>query len=234
MVANLPGVRVGLSCTLSVRDQERGEVETYSSRVEDLDEGRLLVAWPTRRGVPVPVETGEPVTLRMVTGPGDTLFLNCEVVERIPESAGNPIAMLALRAVAVGQQQREHFRLAISIQPIDCVLWERPFGAAEGEGNWRPIHATITDISASGVGLIVHDTIERGARLRVRFPYPMGEGEFTGDAVVRFAAPLTGSGGQHYKVGAAFEGVEAARRERLARCIHRFQIEERRRGRGRA
>ena len=115
--------------------------------------------------------------------------------------------------------------------PIDCSLWERDLGAAEEDGRWKPIGATIIDLSGGGIGLSTEYEMPNGAKLRLRFPYPMGEGDFVGDVRVKSVIALTGADRTQYKIGTAFEdGVDRTRRERLVRCIHRVQLDQKRRG----
>jgi c-di-GMP-binding flagellar brake protein YcgR len=158
-------------------------------------------------------------------------------VRRVPPSSGNPIAMLVLRVTAVGRQEqrRGHFRLNLIIQPLDCSVWEHDASAAEGDGLWKPVNATINDISAGGVGLSSLQEIPNDTKVHLRFPYPMGEGDFVGDVRVKSVIPQTDAGLVHYKIGTVFEeGIERAKLERLARCIHRVQLEQKRREQSRA
>jgi c-di-GMP-binding flagellar brake protein YcgR len=202
---------------------------SYASRVEDFDAERILVQTPSKKGQNVVLALNEPVAMSVRTADGATLYLDTEVMARIPPSADNPVPLLALRVLSVGrQQQRGHFRLNISMIPIDVALWERSLG--EADGAWKPISAAITDLSGGGVGLSCDHEVAEGSRLRVRFPYPMGEGDFVADARVRKALGFGGSaGGRKFRVGTEFEELDRMRRERLTRCIFRYQIEQRRR-----
>ena len=232
MVTSLPGIRAGSACTLGIEDREAGEVQTYSSRIEELEEDRLVVDWPTRKGEQVEVATGDPVHVTVPLPSGATLFLDTEVVRRMPYTASNPLALLVVRVLAVGRQQRRgHFRLSIAMQPADCAVWESASDAGDDQdGTWRPVNATITDISGGGVGLDCVQEVPDGARLHLRFPYPMGHGEFVGDVRVKKVIPLTSGEHHHYIVGTAFEDLtDEVRRERLTRAIHRAQLEQRRR-----
>jgi hypothetical protein len=67
MVATLPGVRVGSSCTVEIEGREFGEIQSYASRIEDLEEDRLFVDWPTKKGQQVEVANGEHVHVAVPT-----------------------------------------------------------------------------------------------------------------------------------------------------------------------
>ncbi|MBI3969687.1 MAG: PilZ domain-containing protein [Chloroflexi bacterium] len=232
MVTRLPGMRVGLAVNIDVTEPPN-EPETLRSRVEDLRDDQIIIIWPTKRGQLMPFPIGGILSLNIPTLDADgrvsaTLYLDCEVIQRFPPTRDEPIATLALRVVAVGrQQQRKNFRLAISMELIDCAFWDRPFGMPENMGRWEPINASIIDIGGGGVGLNADADVPEGTRLRVRFAYPLGVGEFASDALVRGTNPL-GTGRRH-RLAVAFTGVAPERRERLTRCIHRFQLEQARR-----
>ncbi len=239
MVATLPGLRVGLNCTLELDTEEAAEGEELKSRIEDLHDDQVLIAWPTRRGQNVAAQVGDLVFLTVPTFDSrgqalPTLYLDGEVLARSPGSAEG-VATLTVRVLAVGrQQQRSHFRLYLTLQPIDCAVWERDFGASESEGYWRPIGATVTDMSGGGFGLQSEDNVSEGSRVRLRVPYPYGSGDFIVDARVAKVFTATAAGRTRYKVGTSFEQMDRVQRERLMRCIHRFQIEQRRRENSRA
>jgi c-di-GMP-binding flagellar brake protein YcgR len=234
VVATLPGLRVGLNCTLELDEDDVAEGEGYKSRVEDFQGDTVAVAWPTKRGQNVNVAIGDLAYITVPTYDSrgqalPTLYLDGEIVGRSPGTAEN-VAMLTIRVLAVGrQQQRAHFRLYVTFQPIDCVIWHRDFGQAEAEGYWKPISAMVTDLSGGGVGLQSDDEVTEGTRVRLRFPYPMGSGDCLIEARVAKIFTSTQGGRTRYKVGTQFEQMDRTQREKLMRCIHRYQVEQRRR-----
>ncbi|MGI8423177.1 MAG: flagellar brake protein [Chloroflexota bacterium] len=236
MVTALPGIKVGLNCTIELDTDEAAEGDGFKSRIEDMRDDLVVVGWPTRRGQNVPVNVGDMSYLTVPTFDSrgqvaPTMYLDCEVVARSPGGI-ETLATLTIRVLAVGrQQQRAHFRLNIRLQPLDCVVWYRSFGSSEAEGYWRPFGATVTDLSAGGFGLESDLEVTEGSRVRVRFPYPTGSGEFLIEARVAKCIPNTAGGRIKYKLGTQFDQIDRAQRERLQRCIHRFQIEQRRRER---
>ena len=238
MVATLPGLRVGLNCSIELDTEDAAEGEGFKSRVEDLRDDVIVVGWPTRRGMNVSVSIGDLAYLTVPTFDSrgqvaPTLYLDGEIIGRTPGSV-EALATLAVRVLAVGrQQQRAHFRLYVKLQPIDCAIWYRSFGSSEAEGVWRPINATVTDLSGGGVGLESESEVAEGTRIRLRFPYPTGSGNFQIEARVAKCITSNAGGRTRYKLGTQFEQIDRAQRERLQRCIHRYQIEQRRRERPR-
>lgn len=238
MVTRLPGLRAGLICSIDIDDPVFGS-EAYRSRVEEIEDDRIVVQWPSKKGQLLTLAIGDPLSLAIPTmdalGRVDaTLYLDCEVAQRIAPNADNPSPLIGVRVVSVGrQQQRSSFRLALQLSPIDCAVWERDFGQTEAEGTWKPINAQITDISAGGMGLRADQEVLEGSRMRLRFPYPTGVGECATDARVQAAQPLITGETTRYRLGLAFDNMMPAKRERVQRSIHRYQVEQRRRERGR-
>ena len=234
MVTALPGLRIGLNCTLEIDSDEAAEGEGFKSRIEDLQEDTVVVAWPTRRGQNVPISAGGMVYLTVPISDSrgqalPTLYLDAEVIARSPGGLES-VATITARVLAVGRQQsRAHFRLYISLQPTDCVMWFRSFGTDEAEGYWKPINASVTDLSGGGVGMQSDELVPEGSRVRVRFPYPMGSGEFLLEVRVAKCITTTAGGRTRYKLGTQFDQIDRGQRERLLRCIHRYQVEQRRR-----
>lgn len=238
MVANLPGLRAGVACTLELGDDDLGS-EVFHTRVEDFRQDQLYLTWPSKKGQNVMIALGDPASLTISTQDSRgrqaaTLYLDGEVVDRLPATSDNPVPMIVIKVLAVGrQEQRGHYRLFVSLQPIDVAIWDREFGRTDEEGFWRPINAVITDVSGGGIGLTADEEMTEGARLRIRIPYPMGVSEFIADARVVKALAISAGEKTRYKIGSQFEAMSDQRRERLTRAIHRYQVEQRRRETGR-
>jgi hypothetical protein len=229
MVATLPGLRVGLNCTLEL-DDPAAAGEELKTRIEDMQGDELVVAWPSMRGQNAQVSIGDLVYLTVPTpATGAILYLDGEIATR-STGGGGALPTLSVRVLAVGRREnRQHYRLRVSLQPTDCAVWHREFGRTEAEGYWRPIDAIITDISGGGIGLLSEGQVPEGARMRIRMPYPASIGELVADARVAKCIPSAATTSTRYMVGTQFEQLDHVQRERLLRCIHRYQVEQRRR-----
>jgi PilZ domain len=237
-VRSLTMLRPGLNCSVKVDDPELGS-EALKSRVEEYQEERLTIQWPARRGQNLNLAVGDALSLQVPTfnsrgQQGPTIHLGTEIVERQMATATSPIPLLVVKILTVGhQEQRDSFRLGLTLLPIDCAVWQRDFGASDADGMWRPINARLYDISAGGAGLLVDEELSDGARIRLRIPYPMGDGDFAAEALVTMAIPTASGPTSRFRLGTKFDNLDKFRHERLTRCIYRFQIEQSRRERSR-
>ncbi|HEU5318478.1 MAG TPA: flagellar brake protein [Chloroflexota bacterium] len=96
---------------------------------------------------------------------------------------------------------------------------------------WRPVHASLHDLSGGGAALLVHEHLREGDRVKLRFPLPHGGGEVTTTGEVRrsISRGRDAQGEVRWDVGIAFENVKAELRDRLVKAVNRIQAEDRRR-----
>ena len=225
MVANLPGVRIGANCEIAIESPDGyGE---YKSRIEDLEADRLTLAMPTQRGAYVIPSNGDPLQVILPTAGGGTLFLDGEVLGR----QSQPIPMIVIRVLAVGQQQsRGFFRINVVVHPTECAVWDHSDGP--DEAFWRPVRAIVQDMSGGGVGMLGDESIPTGSRMRIRFPLPFGGGECNGTGELKMCRPHRGSTAKQARwiLGLQMDQIARRERERLIKAVHRFQAEERRIG----
>lgn len=231
MVANLPGIRIGSSLAMEADDPALG-ADTYKCRIEDFSGDRLTLTWPSKRGQNVKLQIDDPVSLALAQTssngqPEATIYLDCIVVERMVPSPQNPVPLIVVRAVSVGRQApRGSYRLPVTVPLTECAVRETSFGTF----SWRPVNAYIHDISSGGLGITCDEEVAQGLRLRVRFPVPMGSGEMSVTTEVMNVVDVSpGERLSKYKVGVKFDDATQVQRERMARAIHRSQIENRRR-----
>lgn len=225
MVANLPGIRPGAICEIGIESPD-GYAE-FRTRVEDYDEGRLVLGMPSKRGTFIPLMIGDPVQVMVPAQAGGTLFLEGQITGRRLE----PLPLISVEILSVGlQQSRGYFRINLVVRPTECSVWDVSVGP--NDAFWRPVRATVQDMSGGGVGLLADEPVQTGSKLRIRFPLPVGGGECNGSGEVKLCRPhRAGDGGPaRWIVGVQLDALTRPTRERLIKAVHRHQAEERRLG----
>lgn len=96
---------------------------------------------------------------------------------------------------------------------------------------WRPVRATVHDLSGGGAALLTHEHLRQGERVKLRFPLPHGGGEIAVEGDVRrsISRGRDSGGDVRWDLGIAFEGLKADVRDRLVKAVNRLQAEDRRR-----
>jgi len=99
---------------------------------------------------------------------------------------------------------------------------------------WRPVRASVHDLSGGGAALLAHEHIREGDRVKLRFPLPHGGGEVAVTGQVRRSESRgrDQKGQARWDVGVAFDNVKAELRDRLVKSVNRVQAEDRHRQTG--
>lgn len=219
---------------------ENGGVE-YATRVLETRGGRLTVAAPLEKGVPVLLHRGKRFLVGLPKRDGLYGF-SAEVVDR----AGGDIPYLTLahfpevhpglRAEGEeifqgGRVQRRKFvrvrsRLLVSLgllkSPDPCLLpslWER--------------EVATEDISGGGLLVSVHKPLPRGSLVAMSFRLPDGPFDGLGEVVRSERKPLfrqqavRGARREHsFQLGLAFQNLDAKRQARLVRFVQMTLLRE--------
>lgn len=232
-----PSVRIGANILMEVQTPE-GQRE-YKSRVEDIEDGTLVIAMPSERGELVMLNQGEYCTLNIMTVSAAQVFAEGEIIGR----RAQPVPLLVIHPFYVEtRQQRTFHRVQVRIEPMGVWWWTRPEdkvglsrrpSAANKDGGWQSYNAVIVDLSGGGLGLLASEELPRGTNMFVRFPLPVTQElmEVRGRITSSRARP---KGDQmFYLLGIQFEGLSQQDQERIVKANTRHQIEERRKGLGR-
>lgn len=255
MVTIPPTIRIGTPLTLEAQMPEG--TKEFKSRLEDIEDGMLLVGTPSEKGQFVPIAVNEYVTLQLSTASSAQVFIEGEIISR----RNAPFPVLCIRPISFeSKQQRDFHRVQARIDPQAVWHWKgapaaQPQDAAAAVGTspaavaanaeaataedggewWQAVDAAIVDLSGGGLGLLADSSVPSGAHLRISFPLPMNEGRLEVDGNVMISRMRPGRDRRErtrYQLGVRFENLTRPDQERLVRAIHRFQIEQRRRAQG--
>lgn len=228
-----PSIRIGASASIEIQNED-GSRE-YKSRVEDIENGLLVVALPSERGELLQVSSGQFVTLAVQTASGSNLFVEAEVMGR----RTSPFPVMVARPVSIeSNQQRLFHRVQVVIEPTGVWRWvgqsapsptSRPSAT---NANWERVKGMIVDVSGGGVGFLSETELARETHIVIRFPLPAIKEPFEAYGKVMMCRPRPQGAVVRYQHGIKFEGVSKSDQERLIRANHQYQIEERRRARG--
>jgi c-di-GMP-binding flagellar brake protein YcgR len=228
-----PSIRIGAMATIEIHSQDGAR--EFKTRVEDIENGFLVVATPTERGELVILPVGQVVTLAVQTASGSNLFVEGEVMGR----RNAPFPVVVVRPVSIeSNQQRNFHRVQVRIDPLGVWHWigqgEPPPGArpSASDANWQLIACTIVDLSGGGVGLISETELPRDGHMYLRFPLPVFGDVLDARGRVTICRPRPIQDKVQFQVGVRFDGVSKVDQERIVKANTQFQLEQRRKARG--
>jgi c-di-GMP-binding flagellar brake protein YcgR len=194
---------------------------SYASRVEDLDQEKIHIAWPTDSGLRVPARAG------------DTLFLSFTredaaygVQVKVESARTSPVPILILEPEGPLQrtQRRENVRVYVRI-PVELIGIPDPSAAKE---HAAPVVLLVktdaVDFSAGGMGILYKEAIQPGTVLECRFRLAGQPDPFHLPArVVRCASSLDLQRNRVFRIGLMFLDMSESLRSRIVRYVFTVQ-----------
>lgn len=195
----------------------------YSSRVDEVLDDRLAVAWPTVGGLPVEARVGSKVRVDCISGQAITRLLT-EVLGRQRDPI--PVLWVAIPDKIIRIQRRQFVRLDISVGVKFGILW-----APEPFDGPTPIMFEVKtrDISGGGLALVTEIRLMPKTQLDMVIDLPEKRISAVGE-VVQIHQVETDGEISRYWLGVRFIGIDKSDREFIIKFIFREQIERRRRG----
>lgn len=198
-----------------------GEVrDPYPSRVEDLMDDRMIIAWPTEKGAPLPVIAGQVVSVSFVC---DGKYYGLEGT--VQESALTPLPILVLRVAATPSRIERRDNVRVSV-PVPVELTERVVSLSEfkAQGEHSVIRTVTVNISGGGFAILHETFVPVGTIFDVKMVLPDKEDPIP--IVAKVVRCSESPGSNECQIGFAFSQVSEKVRSRIVRFVFASQISE--------
>jgi c-di-GMP-binding flagellar brake protein YcgR len=191
---------------------------TYYSRINDISEGKFLIAWPTNAGIRLAVRRDQMLNFFLVrdetpysfTGLVDETYL-----EPLPQ-----ITIIVSGAI-MRVQRRQNFRIKCLI-PIEIVGAIQE-SSREESTSVQVIRTTTFNLSASGLAILHPKRIPEGTLLEVRLELPdMGPAIKIPGRVI-YSENNTANQ-MLYRTGIRYLVISEKERARIVRYVYRTQL----------
>lgn len=213
-------LKVGQRLVFFPPEEESG----YASRIEDIEDNKLLIAMPMdRHGVPIIPARGQRVNCKVLGEHGyytfDTVYND---LDRIPI----PVLCLEYPEIMRKVQSREFVRVKMSrpvvIRPID-----------EDGTIGEMIFSTTLDMSGGGIAFVHSEPLSIGSLVMIEIDnIPNAELMDLKGEIVR-CAPVEADGRTIYHIGAKFHGIGQRNQNQLIKYIFEIQRKNLAKGVGR-
>ncbi len=197
-----------------------GEKESHFSRVNNILEDRIIIAWPTNRGIRMPLRPEQPIELAFMRDAVPYAF-NAVILETNPD----PLPQVTIRQTISAQkaQRRQNFRVKCMMPvQINGSIWE-------GSGDSRiqkflSIQCVTYDLSAGGLSIRNATKIPENTLIEVKLKLQDGSSEIKIPARVVYSGSLPNNAAL-YHMGIDFTAITESERARIIRCLHRIQLQ---------
>lgn len=197
---------------------------TYPSRVDDIIKDKMVLAWPTSSGVPIPIRNGQPVSLYFIR---EDAVYSFEAV--IDESQREPIPKIALRQVGLIQriQRRAYFRVRAMI-PVQLTGIVKSKKSKKNDVD-DTLHIVTSTVDISGAGMAIHHSapLPTDTIFETRLTIDNERPPLRLLARVVHSEPLIGlvSERRVYHIAFFFVAITEAQRRQIVRRCFRIQQE---------
>jgi c-di-GMP-binding flagellar brake protein YcgR len=194
---------------------------SYRSRVDNITRGKLVIPWPTDRGVPIPIHQNQTLTASFVRD--DAVYTFSGIVE---DRRREPIAQLWVRPAGTPQRiQRRHFFRVKSSLPVEFLGQQQSFDDESAAPKVISIKSQTFDISGSGLSIRHHNSVPAGTLLDCKLLLPVDKSVIKILCKVAHSERLTASTEDPlYHIGMFYLSIKDADRTRIVR--HVFKVEQ--------
>ena len=202
---------------LQVQVPKSPDTATYYSRVNDISEGRLVVAWPTHRGIRLLVHRDQMLEFHYIHDevPHEFAGLVDELsVKPLPE------IIIILSSVIKRVQRRQNFRIKAMIPVEIAGMLQDP-----RDGSITPlnIRTDTIDLSASGMAIRYSKMIPEGSLLEIKLSLPDNTPVIKLPCCVVYSKHQ-GDQDTTYRTGIRYLAITEPERARLVRYVYRTQL----------
>jgi len=189
----------------------------YSSRVEDLDDAKICIAWPTENGLRVSVRAGEEVFLSF-TREDASYGLRAKVEKTIAEPV--PLVVVEPIGSVTRTQRREFVRVRTSI-PVEMIGVPNP---SQETTVVLLIKTRTLDLSGGGFAVYYKDAVPSGTVFETKFSLPGTPEEFHVHAkLVRCERREDAQRNRIHRLGLMFLDMPESTRSRIVRFVFGVQ-----------
>lgn len=198
---------------VSIRVNEGDYQGYYSTRIEEISEGKITLALPFIGTVPVPIRIGERISI--FSPSKDAVYkVDGEVIKRQIEPI--PLLYIAVNGEVVRVQRRNFVRVPIVLKTIYTV---------KSSGK---LYDTYTkDISGGGMKIVLPEILNTNEILQIRIELPTPEGPINCEGEVRWIDKEERLVGdkveENIYAGIEFVLIEEKDRDRLIRFLFDYQ-----------
>ncbi len=192
--------------------------QSYPSRVEDVDEGRMLIAAPLERGYTLPIRPNTPIVIdyRDKNPKNQGRYQAPALVERRVSSKTLPLLLISLTGDWAKIQERDFVRVEVLLNGTYAVLID------DQHITNKP--CLIRDLGGGGLLLATSEALKKSAKIVISIPLDNNQVEVVG-SIVRIH-PMDGMN----EYGISFTDIEERIRQEIIQFVFRRQVEMRRKG----
>ncbi len=210
-------IQIDVNELLQVRIEGDDTSVTYYSRVSDIAQGKLIIAWPTHAGMRLLAHKDQILAFNFVRD-----YVPHEFSGMVDEmhSEGLPQLTIIQSSAIARIQRRQNFRVKCMI-PVEITGTQRD--ARTDTDIPFNLRTTTSDVSAGGVGIRCAKPIPENTLLEIKLSLPDDAPLIRIPCRVVFSdSPAENQ--MMYRAGVRFLAISESERARIVRYVYRTQL----------
>ena len=204
---------------LQVRIMDDPNPATYHSRIDDISEGKLMIAWPTNAGIRLILHRDQMLDFYFVRDGTPHMFSGL-----VDETRSEPLPQITIiLSSAVSQvQRRQNYRIKCLL-PVEIVGNIREDSRSEATTALK-IKTVSNDLSASGISVRFAKRIPEGTPVDIKLSLPDDGPAINIPCTVVYSEYLT-ENQILYRTGLHYLTLSEGERARIVRYVYRTQLQ---------
>lgn len=215
------GAPIAMNELLEVKIEGEKDSTNYFSRVEDISESKLVISWPTHRGVRLLVHVNQILELSLFRE-GIPYAFSGLVEKTVSEPL--PQVVLTLNSSLIRVQRRQNVRVKCLVAVEIAGTIAAGTGNSEGNPQKLSIKAATFDLGAGGMSIRHSTRIPEGIPLEAKLELPDNGPLIKIPCQVVYTERIP-SGKEMYHMGIRFLALNESERSRIVRHVYRRQID---------
>jgi c-di-GMP-binding flagellar brake protein YcgR len=203
---------------LQVRIMDDPNSPTSYSRINDIVEGKLVIAWPTHHGTRMLARRDQMLTFFIMRGDEPHEFGG--LVDELDYSAKLPQITIIPGSSIIRIQRRQNFRIKALI-PIEIVA--QMIETKEDSSSTIALQTTSYDLSAGGIAIIHPKRFPENTPMEIKLALPDGGPMIKLPCRVVYSDALAENPALH-RTGICYLMITERERARIVRYVYRTQL----------
>ena len=215
---NLEVVSINDSLQVTVADDPNPS--NYYSRVNNVEEGKLIIAWPTQRGIRLPVRRDQKLNFTFLNN--GIPFVFSGIVDETSSGSLPEIIILPIGPI-LKTQRRHNFRMKCLV-PVEITWTDYSPDSNKGTENIGNITTSTYDLSAGGIGIRWQKAIPEGTPIEIKLDMPDDGPQMKIPCRVAYTEKLPDNPSMSH-IGIQFLAISEREQARIVRYLNRLQIQ---------
>jgi c-di-GMP-binding flagellar brake protein YcgR len=209
---------IAINEILQVRIMDDPESPTCYSRISDITDGKMVIAWPTHHGNRLIVRRDQMLTFFIMRGDVPHEFGG--LVDELDISARLPQITIIPGSSIIRIQRRQNFRIK-ALNPVDIVA--QMIDPKDASSSTVAIQTTTYDLSAGGIAIIHPKRFPENTPMEIKLALPDGESNIKIPCRVVYSDALAENPSMH-RSGICYLMITERERARIVRYVYRTQL----------